>query len=350
MKTETLSLKDQWAALLSTEPKLRIRDAATKLGVTEVELLATRCGGEGVTRLEGNFNEFVKELPRLGEIMCLTRNEHAVHERYGKFENPIEFFANGGIGQVQGPDIDLRLFMKHWTVGFAVTDETDEGPRYSFQFFDTDGTAVHKIYVQAEGDYAVYNELATQYRSENQSTEQATIPKAAAEVERPDSEADLAGFHAAWLEMKETHDFFMLLRKFGLSRIQGLRLAPEGYATKVDKSITRTLLETAAKNQLPIMVFISSEGVIQIHTGEVKNIKMFGQEWLNVLDDRFNMHLRETGVESAWIVRKPTRDGEVTSLELFDANGENIILFFGKRKPGQLEDENWRTLVKSFLP
>ncbi|TXI10388.1 MAG: hemin-degrading factor, partial [Rhizobium sp.] len=43
MKTETIALKDRWRDLISQEPKLRIRDAATKLGVSEAELLATRC-------------------------------------------------------------------------------------------------------------------------------------------------------------------------------------------------------------------------------------------------------------------------------------------------------------------
>ena len=43
-------LKEGWAALRAAEPKLRIRDAAQRLGVSEAELLATRTG-QGVTRL-----------------------------------------------------------------------------------------------------------------------------------------------------------------------------------------------------------------------------------------------------------------------------------------------------------
>lgn len=105
------------------------------------------------------------------------------------------------------------------------------------------------------------------------------------------------------------------------------------------------MLETAAADETPIMVFIGNQGCLQIHTGPVKNIKMFGQEWLNVLDDDFNMHLRDSAVASAWVVKKPTVDGDVTSLELFDEKSNNIALFFGKRKPGQPEDEAWRKIV-----
>ncbi len=74
---------------------------------------------------------------------------------------------------------------------------------------------------------------------------------------------------------------------------------------------------------------------------------MFGEDWLNVLDDDFNMHLRDTAVASAWVVKKPTVDGIVTSLELFDDKGDNLVIFFGKRKPGEprgrsLAQDRWR--------
>ena len=55
--------------------------------------------------------------------------------------------------------------------------------------------------------------------------------------------------------------------------------------------------------------------------------------------------LREDHAATAWVVKKPSVDGTVTSLEVFDAGGEMIVQFFGKRKPGIPEREDWRTLV-----
>lgn len=339
------TLKDRWDNLLKEKPKLRIRDAAAALGVSEAELLATGCG-DNVTRLEGDWTQLIKEFPRLGRVMCLTRNEHAVHERYGDFLK-IDFFH--GMGQVVGPDIDLRLFLSEWKLGFAVTDKTPEGERQSFQFFNANGTAIHKIYLQPRGsNYGGYGELLNRFRSEDQSTTQAVEPKSPPRRSMPDAEIDVAGFQEAWLALKDTHAFYMLLQKFRVAREQALRIAPEGHAWKLDKSATRKLLDDAAASGLPIMVFIGSTGCVQIHTGPVHNIKPFGEEWINVLDDDFNMHLRETAVASVWVVRKPTTDGIVTSLELFDADGELIVQFFGKRKPGEKEDENWRALVDSL--
>jgi len=345
MKTEAIethkALKDRWETLRNEKPKLRIRDAATELGVSEAELLATRCGRD-VTRLEGDWTQFFKDLPTLGRVMCLTRNEDAVHERYGEFLE-VDFFH--GMGQVAGPDIDLRLFPSSWKHGFAVTDQTPDGDRQSFQLFDKTGMAVHKVYLQKESNYGGYGVILSKYRSKDQSpsiaVEAAPVPK----PEIPDAEIDVAGFQKAWLELKDTHAFFMIMHQSRVSREQALRLAPEGYARQVTVSSTKRMLETAAADETPIMVFIGNQGCLQIHTGPVKNIKMFGQEWLNVLDDDFNMHLRDSAVASAWVVKKPTVDGDVTSLELFDEKSNNIALFFGKRKPGQPEDEAWRKIV-----
>jgi putative hemin transport protein len=342
MKTEIDEpLKQRWEALLKDKPKLRIRDAATQLGVSEAELLATDCGGR-VTRLEGDWTQLIKDLTTLGRVMCLTRNEHAVHERFGEFLK-IDFFH--GMGQVVGPDIDLRLFLSGWKLGFAVTDMTDDGERQSLQFFDASGEAVHKVYLQKESNYGGYGVLLNKFRSPNQTKEQPVEAAPAPKPELPDAEIDVAGFQQAWLDMKDTHAFYVIMGKFRVAREQALRLAPEGYARKVSVASTKQMLETASANETPIMVFIGNRGCLQIHTGPVKNIKMFGTEWLNVLDDEFNMHLRDTAVASAWVVVKPTVDGDVTSLELYDKDGNNIVMFFGKRKPGEPELQAWREIV-----
>ncbi len=54
-----------------------------------------------------------------------------------RFSNP--FPSSTEWARSWARDIDLRLFMSHWELGFAVTDATDEGPRRSLQFFDRDG-------------------------------------------------------------------------------------------------------------------------------------------------------------------------------------------------------------------
>jgi putative hemin transport protein len=55
MESTPKNLKARWEQLKQEQPHLRIRNAADILKVSEVELLATRCGGDDVTRLLHNF-------------------------------------------------------------------------------------------------------------------------------------------------------------------------------------------------------------------------------------------------------------------------------------------------------
>ena len=125
-----------------------------------------------------------------------------------------------------------------------------------------------------------------------------------------------------------------------------LRLADPAFVQPVEPgpgAAARELLKAAADSGTPIMVFVGNPGMIQIHTGPVHRVQVLGP-WLNVLDPGFNLHLREDHIASAWVVRKPTSDGLVTSLELFDAEGRNFAMVFGERKPKQAELETWRAL------
>lgn len=338
---EAAELRERWHALREAEPKLRIRDAAAQLGVSEAQLLATGCG-ENVTRLEGDWNEMLGKLGILGRVMALSRNEHAVHERYGVYGKAEAFH---GMGQVAGPDIDLRMFYSHWHFAYAVSEEARGTTRHSLQFFDIDGTAVHKVY--ASENVAAYETIVAEYKASDQHPHQAVKALPPQEAELPDAEIDVPALKEAWAAMQDTHQFFSLLKRFKVQRTQAFRLVGTEFAVALDVKTPRTLLETAAKEELPIMVFVSNPGIYQIHTGPVKNIQPFG-EWINVLDPDFNLHLRETGVDSAWLVRKPTKDGTVTAVEIYDAEGREIALFFGKRKPGQPENESWRQLAENL--
>ena len=55
-------------------------------------------------------------------------------------------------------------------------------------------------------------------------------------------EIDVAGLRAAWRAMKDTHEFFPLLRKFKLARTQALRLAHTDFAYRVGNDAARTML------------------------------------------------------------------------------------------------------------
>jgi len=337
MSTLINELKEKWGALKVENPHLRIRNAAEQLGVSEAELLAVNVGN-GVTVLKPEFADLLQEVVKLEKVMALTRNDECVHERKGVYLNPD--FSNPH-GQVfVGEDIDLRIFMNSWKFGFSVI----EGDRKSLQFFGKDGLALHKIYLTNKSNEAEFDALTDKYKADEQSPNVVTEAVPGKPTEKADSDIDVAGFQQAWKDLKDTHDFFMMLRKFGVTRTQALRLAPEGYATKIENSKVVNVLEDASEKELPIMIFVGNRGIIQIHTGEV-NKTLWHQQWFNVMDPDFNLHLDTTKITETWITKKPTEDGEVTSIEVFNKEGDFIVQLFGKRKPGNPELQGWKDLV-----
>ncbi len=337
MSTLVNDLKEKWEALKAENPHIRIRNAAAELGVSEAELLATNVG-EGVTVLRPEFKEILTEAEQLGKVMALTRNEECVHERKGTYLNGD--FSSPHAQLFVGEDIDLRIFLNHWKFAFAVV----EGDRKSLQFFGKDGLALHKIYLTKDSNEAAFEAIVEKFKAEDQAPTfefEAVAPKA---EEKSDADIDVEGFQKAWTELKDTHDFFMMTRKFGVSRTQALRLAPEGFTKKIDNAKVVNVLEDASEKQLPIMIFVGNRGIIQIHTGTVKKT-LWHQQWFNVMDPDFNLHLDVTKIAEAWIVKKPTEDGEVTAIEVFNKEGDFIVQFFGKRKPGIPELQEWKDLV-----
>lgn len=329
---------------LRRERKLRHRDAAQALGVTEAEAIAAAVGAEGAlraTRLAGPWAHLFEQMPRLGPVMALTRNEHAVHEKVGRFE---EMSHDGEVGLALGSAIDLRIFYSRWRHAFAVHEETERGTQRSLQIFDAHGAAIHKVFLRPESDLAAWERFVAAAAHGDQSPLLVVEPAPPAEPSRADDAIDVTAFRDAWRAMTDTHQFFPLLRRFGLTRTEALRLAPTDFAHRVHEGSARLLLQEAARHAVPIMCFVANPGMIQIHSGRVERVQVTGP-WLNVLDGEFNLHLREDHIAAAWVVKKPTADGLVTSLELFADDGETIALFFGARKPGQPERPEWRALV-----
>ncbi|HPF90189.1 MAG TPA: ChuX/HutX family heme-like substrate-binding protein [Flavobacteriales bacterium] len=341
--TSATDLRARWAELLQEQPTLRIRNAAQALGVTELELLVLGIG-DHVVRLRPEFAAILGRLEGLGPLMALTRNDDVVHERHGSYLNAS--LDKGPVGLFVGKDIDLRIFWGSWAHAFAVTEDGAKGARRSLQFFAHDGTAIHKVYLTEKSDSPAYDDLVKSFAHDDQGTEVTVTARKPRTPEMPDAAVDVNGLREAWLGLKDTHDFYMLLGRFRVSRTQALRLAPEGgYAVRVGGKALRQVLTSTAERALPIMVFVGNPGMIQIHTGPVKNV-VDARGWFNVLDPEFNLHVREEAITESWIVRKPTVDGMVTALECYDASGEQIVQVFGARKPGIPELTDWRTLTE----
>ncbi|HET7867829.1 MAG TPA: ChuX/HutX family heme-like substrate-binding protein [Burkholderiaceae bacterium] len=345
-------LRDAFARL-RRDTRARHRDIASQLGVSEGELVAahvTPPGSETATlmrarRLQPAWPQIIESLEAVGDVMALTRNGSCVHEKVGTYVNSSHM---GHIGLVVGPAIDLRVFYRRWAHGFAVHEITPNGPQRSLQFFDVAGTAIHKVFVRAGSDAEAWETLVATFSANLQAPGIEVHPAEASPADRPDADIDVPALRQAWASMRDTHQFFGLLKQHGVSRRQAFRLADPRFVQRVEPDAATLALNAAAEGGVPLMVFVGNPGMIQIHTGPVKKVAAMGP-WLNVLDEGFNLHLRTDHVASAWVVGKPTSDGLVTSLELFDDRGETIAMLFGERKPGRPELPAWRSLIDALV-
>ena len=332
-----------WQVLRSEQPRLRARDAAERLAVSEAELVACRLGVDAV-RLRPDWAGLLPALGKLGYVMALTRNEHCVHERKG-FYREVTVTANGQMGLVVSADIDLRLFLGGWASVFAIEEQTSKGTQRSIQVFDRQGTAVHKVFLTEDSQLQAWSPLLERFAAAEQSAFLDLQPLPQAAAAQADALIDAAALRVGWAALKDTHHFFALLKKHGTSRTQALRLAGREWAEPLHVSELPKLLEQAGVREVPIMVFVGNRHCIQIHSGPVSNLRWM-DSWFNVLDAAFNLHLKTPGVVELWRVRKPSSDGVITSWEAFDANGELVVQLFGARKPGIPEREDWRTLAE----
>ena len=326
--------------LRALHPQMRERDFARIHSISEAELVAAEVGRSAI-RLKVDLEVLLNGLTAAGEVMALTRNESAVHEKIGPYEKVV---MGPMASMVLGERIDLRIFPQRWAFGFAVEKAGEEGAvRRSLQFFDAQGNAVHKVHARPATNIEAWEILVGNLRHPEQTDTIVVTPApVAADTGQP---AGVAELRERWAALTDTHQFFPMLKALRLPRLLALEMVGEDYAWQLDHAAVQALFDGVAGTGLPIMVFVGNGGCIQIHAGPIANTRAIGP-WLNVMDETFHLHLRLDQVVSAWAVRKPTANGHVTSVELYDANRELIIQFFGKRQEGTDERSAWRALVE----
>ena len=324
-------------------PEMRARDFARIHQISEGELVAAYVGQGTTTAIEADVEKLLNGLTGVGEIMALTRNESCVSEKIGPVE---KVHVSPHAAMVLGAQIDLRIFPKHWRHGYAVERTNDEGKVFrSLQFFDGQGDAVHKVHARETTDLAKWNALVAELTLAEQSDVLAVEPAPAPEAKG--GPIDVADLRTRWQAMTDTHQVFGLLRELKLTRLEALKIIGSDLAWQLDHSAVAQLFNTAAETGVPIMAFVGNSGCTQIHSGLVKTIKPMGP-WLNVMDETFHMHLRLDQIADVWAVRKPTEDGNLTSVEVFGADGEVIIHLVGTRERKQPERQEWRALAESL--
>ncbi len=334
-------LKQQWDQLLEANPRTRIRDAAQQLNVSEMELLATGMP-ETAQLLKDDFKEIMSRLTKVGKVMSLVRNDIAVHERSGSYPK-LHFSRNPNIGTAKD-NIELNIHFSDYCYAFAAQLSHGNNTLRSIQFFNKSGHALQKIYLKNEDFIALWDDIVKEFTNHdfegfNLASEELT---AAHYVD-----VDCNAFKMAWSEMTSPIDEPELLKDFGLRRFDALKVLDKDFAWQVSSQSINQLMNSVSAQNMKTHVFVGNTGVTQSYSGPFKTTREMG-DWMNVLDPNFNLHVLNSAVNQAWVVKRPTQNGSATSLEIYDQKGNIALQFSPNNFYQQKESSEWKTLLETL--
>lgn len=330
------AILDAFRSLRESSPTTPAIVLAERLGISEGELQAARLG-EDVVTIELPPKALATRFANLGHVKALTRSRHAVLEQQGCYPL-LQGGAHAGLMLDPG-GLDLRLMFGQWHWACLIRDALPDGERLSVQIFDRYGRAVHKVFSLAVMPPDAWQTLWDEGTTECPGFEDQAEPDSSAPpVQAPAQLAD------EWASLNDVHQFFGLLRRHQLTRYQANTLMEGHFTRAVPKDSVGQLLDEAAHNTQAVMLFVASPGCVQIRTGTVPE-PVRARGWLNLFAEDATLHLDDAAIENVWEVHKPNRDGGVTSLEAFDAQGELVLQIYGERREGSAESNSWRELL-----
>lgn len=303
-----------------------------------------------VTRLKGPYASLLHRINQLGVVTILTANPSAIQEKTGVYEHA----AYEGTGTLtDNAAIHQHVFYQKWKYGFAREDTDASGQiQRSLHFFDTEGHNVHKILLHEPGRHAAFQLLVDEFAAPEQNSAPASLPPSLTPP-LPDlplpPHIDVDALRADWAYPEDKQAFFERQSEFDRQRLLKLRMAGKAFAHQVSNDSVRVLLQKMADVGTAVMTQVGNVGIVQAYQGRIKQIRSI-DSWLNILNPGYRLRLREDRIDSVWVTKKPTTEGFVTSLELFDRQGRNIARFFSKPEAGKPEPREWRESIMRLMP
>lgn len=343
ISSQQIAILEAFDAARAAQPRLPAIDIAERLSISEGELQAARLG-HGVWTLPLTPNELAAYLPQLGRIKALTRSRLAVLEQTGDYP---ELSGGPQTGLLLDPGgLDLRLLYTHWHWACLIRDpmpssqEAEAQWRWSLQIFNQHGCAVHKCFGLEHPLPRPWGALAALGTRDTPAFTQSMH-----RLKRPLPEAPTLA--SEWGTMRDVHQFFALLQRHHLERIEANQLMEGRFTRALPTHSLETVLQQASQRELPLMLFVASPGCVQIRTGTLPAPQR-ARGWLNLFGEQFTLHLDDAAIDQVWLVSKPNRDGGVTSIEAFDDEGSLVLQLYAQRQEGRVERREWRQLLNEL--
>tara|TARA_Y100001960_G_scaffold103681_1_gene111720 strand:- start:2394 stop:3398 length:1005 start_codon:yes stop_codon:yes gene_type:complete len=298
------ALKNSWETFKSNpdNQKIRIRDAAKNLNVSEAELLSTETNKNVSLLSIPNKENFLLKILSLDKIMTLIRNDIVVHEKVMLTSN-IKLNKNSFLNTSDDNYPLLNFNEDNFYFVFSEIKEHAKRELRSFQFFDICGNSSLKIYLKGK-DTAGFDKLTEEYKIDyNYEVQEQIVNKKQPTLSKTDNV--LEGLTNVKLFFTDNN------------------LSYTDYY-KLDINIIREVFNQASDNSIPLQIHGIGHQCIQYHRDYIKNIIDFGP-WINVIDKGFNIHALEKQLIIGIIIKYTENNSNHYSIEFFDKNSNHVL-------------------------
>lgn len=157
-----------------------------------------------------------------------------------------------------------------------------------------------------------------------------------------------------WRGMTDPHHFYPMLQQLGISKLDAFRRVPTDLAAQVSPHSVALTLNEIHKRKDELMVFIGNDSIVQVYTGpvlkiaEVKGSDKIFIHGMTKEGEPAVINISKKDIGQAWVVNKMSSEGFITSLEIFDHDENHIAQFYGVRKEGQKQNEDWNKMMRDL--
>ena len=288
------NLKSKWKTFQKDNPKVRIRDAAYQMKVSEAELLSTEINETVSFLLIEDMTAFIKDILKVDKIMLLIRSDYVVHEKTIKTKN-IRLEDNQIIDLDKNGCKILDFNIDAFEYVFFQKKMHSNRELKSFQFFDKAGMAILKIYLKGK-DLGFFDEIELKYKK----------------IYHYEMQSDLDINNSNLLDSK-----IKINLPYDTSNSKAT-------CRNISVKSLRLILENASEMKIPIQIHALGLGTIQYHRNTVRNIVDYGP-WVNVIDQKFNLHVLGDGLTKASLVQYQFKDCQQYLINFFDKNNTHVL-------------------------
>ena len=316
-------------ASLRVEKKLRHREIAHFLEITEAELIDAHVGISKLdviksspqmaraVRLKKPWVEWMPMIQKLGDVMSLTKNSSAVHEVMGSYKNA---YSENGVHKIVFEHLQLKLKYQFWEFAYLFEESKSNAVQRSIQFFDESGQAIYKIFLLPDSHHWYFDEIAKRYGDVQQSP---------------------------GIFIHEKGDEDSLCQSSQLTRLDELKGLTEDSAKHIDIEAMRFILSSATHLNLPLMIVVSNQAIQQTYQGPIHEMVEI-RSWVHLINQEFNLHLDLRNTPHIWLVHNPHQENMKSTIELLNEEGCSVVMI-SHAEHAELEHvKSWQNLIKRF--